>query len=618
MLRKLASCALATLCLSVLSFGNSNSTKAKLSDLPDQAQKSISASLGLDLPQYHARKTPEGYEIDNLRQGLTTQFTATGVDTQTGHDHWKMVLQGYGYGNKFGLVHQVLPRINGNRIEYQRGLLTEWYINGPLGLEQGFTLNRQPQRSSGGPLRVTLAISGTLMAVADKYERGLKLTQSDGNTALRYAGLSARDANGKELNASMEIVRKELYLKVDDSTARYPVTIDPTIQNFTLTASDGVDNDQFGMSVAIDGNTAVVGAKQAGQGPGAAYVFVKPARGWANMTQTAELTSSDAAGCFGCSVAISGNTIVIGATAATINGNGAQGAVYVFVEPPTGWTNMTETAKLIASDGEPESYFATGLAISGDTIVAGAPGISGYPMPGKAYVFVEPNGGWVDMTQTAELTPSDGFDIDNFGFSVSLSEDTAVVGAPSDGDGGSKPGRAYVFAEPTGGWTNMTQTAELTPSDGQIGYSFGLSVALSGATAVVGSPGHPEGGAVYVFVEPKGGWINMKQTAGLESGTSTGCMGWSTSIDGNVIIAGSQCSSGLKGAAFVFLRPNGGWRNSSNPTLRLSIPFTYGKDYFGVSAAISGTTALVGAPYAPTSPPCCQPGPGEAFVFIEK
>ena len=184
----------------------------------------------------------------------------------------------------------------------------------------------------------------------------------------------------------------------------------PRIQNFTLTASDGANDDLFGMFVAIDGNTAVAGASLAEHGLGVAYVFVKPPSGWANMTQTAELTSSDGAGCFGCSVAISGNTIVIGATAATINGNGAQGAVYVFVEPPTGWTNMTETAKLIASDGEPESYFATGLAISGDTIVAGAPGISGYPMPGKAYVFVEPNGGWVDMTQTAELTPSDGFD----------------------------------------------------------------------------------------------------------------------------------------------------------------------------------------------------------------
>jgi uncharacterized protein (DUF2345 family) len=389
------------------------------------------------------------------------------------------------------------------------------------------------------------------------------------------------------------------------------------VQNFTLTASDGVNKDQFGIAVAVDGNTAVVGAFK-GEGIGAAYVFVKPPSGWANMTQTAELTASDAQifDCFGCSVAISGNTVVVGSSGAEIGGNKGQGAAYIFVEPPTGWTDMTETAKLTASDGVSDAQFGASVAISGNTLVVGAP--ANYLMQGNAYVFVEPNGGWTDTTQTAELVPSDGFALDNFGTSVSISGDTVVVGAPADANGGSKPGRAYVFAEPMGGWTDMTQTAEITPSDGQVGYVFGVSVSISGATIVVGSPGRPDGGGAYVFVEPKGGWANMKQTAGLQSGTSTSCMGDSTSIDGSVIIAGATCSSGFKGAAFVFLKPAGGWRNSSNPRLRLSIPFTYGQDDFGSSVAISGTTALVGAPYAPTSPPCCKPGPGEAFIFTEK
>jgi len=276
---------------------------------------------------------------------------------------------------------------------------------------------------------------------------------------------------------------------------------------------------------------------------------------------------------------------------------------------------MTETAKLTASDVAYDGGLGSSVAIDGDTVVAGAP--QSYPMQGNAYVFVEPTSGWTDMTQTAELGPSDGFGYDNFGTSVSISGNTVLVGAPDNG-GSTQVGRTYVFVEPDGGWTNMTQTAELRASDGKIGYTFGWSVSISGATAVVGAPDHPNGGAAYVFVEPKGGWTSMKQTAGLESGTSTGCMGWSTSIDGEVIIGGSQCTSGLKGAAFVFLKPSGGWRNSSKPTLRLSIPFTYGQDYFGSSVAISGTTALVGAPYAPTTPACCQPGPGEAFVFTEK
>jgi hypothetical protein len=239
------------------------------------------------------------------------------------------------------------------------------------------------------------------------------------------------------------------------------------IQDFTLTASDGANKDQFGIAVAVDGNTAVVGAFK-GEGIGAAYVFVKPPSGWASMTQTAELTASDAQifDCFGCSVAISGNTVVVGSSGAEIGGNTAQGAAYVFVEPPTGWTNMTQTAKLAASDGVSDAQFGAGVAISGNTLVVGAPATS--LTQGNAYVFVEPNGGWTDATQTAELVPSDGFDFDNFGLSVSISGETAVVGAPADANGGSKPGRAYVFVEPTEGWTNMTQTLNSRRQTGKL------------------------------------------------------------------------------------------------------------------------------------------------------
>lgn len=125
-------------------------------------------------------------------------------------------------------------------------------------------------------------------------------------------------------------------------------------------------------------------------------------------------------------------------------------------------------------------------------------------MLGKAYVFVEPNGGWVDMTQTAELVPSDGFNADTFGSSVSTSGRTVVVGAPDQSR--LRVGEAYVFVEPANGWRNMNQTAELSASDGQIGYGFGWSISVSGNTVGVGSPSSSvAGGAVYVFVEPKNG-----------------------------------------------------------------------------------------------------------------
>ena len=142
-----------------------------------------------------------------------------------------------------------------------------------------------------------------------------------------------------------------------------------------LTASDGATGDDFGVSVSISGNTVVVGAlRSADNSQGAAYVFTEPASGWANMTQAAKLTASDGAAndYFGDSVSISGNTVVVGACNATVGANGGQGAAYVFTEPGSGWTNMTQTAKLTASDGAADDDFGDSVSISGNTVVVGA------------------------------------------------------------------------------------------------------------------------------------------------------------------------------------------------------------------------------------------------------
>jgi len=404
----------------------------------------------------------------------------------------------------------------------------------------------------------------------------------------------------------------------------------PAIADFTLTASDGADDEYFGYSVAIDGNTVVVGAPlttvNGNPDQGVAYVFVKPASGWANMTQTAELTASDGQrnDQFGNSVAISGNAIVVGSPQATISGNQAQGAAYVFVKPAKGWRNITQTAKLIASDGVSSAYFGRATAFSGNTIVAGTPfNTIENPSPGKAYVFVEPEGGWTNMTQTAELTSSNGGPYDYFGYAVSVSSNTVVIGGGQCEN--ACPGTAYVYVEPPSGWADTTETAQLTPSDGGGEDSFATALSIAGDTVVVGSPGHGllEAGAVYVFEEPVGGWVNMTQTAELTVNiTTSACLGSSVSISGNVILAGADCVHDSTGAAYVFVEPANGWQNSSDYAARLSIPFKYQWDQFGTSVALSGKVGVIGARFAPTSPPCqagqCSPGPGEAFVFTAK
>ena len=392
---------------------------------------------------------------------------------------------------------------------------------------------------------------------------------------------------------------------------------DVNINSFTLTASDGMTLDLFGSSVAISGDTVVVGAPFVARQRGSAYVFVRPPSGWANMTQVAELTASDGkeGDIFGVSVAISGDTLIVGAPDATINGNREQGAAYVFVKPAGGWQNTTETAKLVASDGNVYRDFGEAVSINGNTVVVGAPqGTGDFPGPGLAYIFVEPAGGWSNMTQTAELSASDGTDGGDFGASVSISGNTVVVGATQGScscDAG--PGAAYVFAEPSDGWTNMTQTAKLRASDGMVGDALGVSVSISGNTIAVGASNH-DGGRAYVFVEPTGGWVNMKQTAELKDGMIGSCLGISISLYGNELLAGAPCFQNDRGAAFLFIKPPTGWRNTNTYQAAVGIHFSFMHDDFANSLAIQGKTAIIGAPYAPTSLNN-QPGPGQAFIF---
>ncbi len=326
--------------------------------------------------------------------------------------------------------------------------------------------------------------------------------------------------------------QKAISAAIEHDVARQSAT---AIEDFVLTASDGANGDFFGVSVAMDGNTAVVGALDAFGDVGAAYVFVKPGGGWRHMTETAKLTPSEGniGEEFGATVNISGNTVVIGAPSASVGGV-VQGAAYVFVKPDTGWKDMTETAKLLATDGADGALFGAGVGASGNTIVVGAAaGGTGDPSPGTAYIFVEPAGGWTDMTQTAELTASDGVDYNDFGYSVGISGNTVIVGAYEDSFPNQGPGAAYVFVEPQAGWANMTETAKLTASDGKVGDAFGFSVSIAENTAVAGAVYNDDyRGAAYVFVEPPDGWSNMTQTAKL-SATGGGQLRKSQRIRGN-------------------------------------------------------------------------------------
>jgi len=255
-----------------------------------------------------------------------------------------------------------------------------------------------------------------------------------------------------------------------------------------LTASDGAGDDYFGESIALSGTTVVIsGGHLVDNNPtnqSVAYVFVQSNGTW---VQRQELTSSDevAGDEFTTSIALSGATAVISAPGHEVGGNSNQGAAYVFVESNGTWSQQQE---LIASDGGALDFFGNSVALSGTTALIGASNKNS--SRGAAYTFVQSGTVW---SQQQKLTGSLGYIGQDFGFSVALSGTTAVIGAP---DGGTA-GETYIFTESDGIWS---QQQELTPSDGVLGDNFGVSVALSGATAVIGASGKRNGiGWAYVF-----------------------------------------------------------------------------------------------------------------------
>ena len=360
-----------------------------------------------------------------------------------------------------------------------------------------------------------------------------------------------------------------------------------------LTASDGVAGDLFGHSVAVDGDTAVVGAYEDESEKGAAYVLAKDSSGaW---SQVAKLTASDgeAGDIFGWSVAVDWDTVVVGAR--------YDDSAYVFTKPGTGWATATETAKLTASDGVVGDWFGQSVAVDGDTVVVGASEDDG---SGSAYVFTKAaDSVWTDATQTAKLTASDGDDFDEFGKSVAVDGDTVVAGAPNNDGYGS----AYVFIKPAAGWDDATQTAKLTPGatdDGAAGLAgtFGAAVAVDGDTVVVGASAYSGSqGRAYVFTKPSGGWEDAERTAELAtSDAEKNQFGWSVAVDGNTVVVGAHTDDASdsvndSGSVYVFTKATDSVWADATETVKLTATDGASGEQFGWSIAAGGGTVVVGA-----------------------
>ncbi|HEX8998676.1 MAG TPA: FG-GAP repeat protein, partial [Blastocatellia bacterium] len=462
-----------------------------------------SLSDAMTATRYRIKASPDGeYVADNPANQLRADFAADSLELRATAQAWRLgiKLRSAGYGERQLQAGSGVIAADGNRIEYARPLgaeesaIREWYVNQPSGLEQGFTLAEPPgERQADEPLRLALALESALLARAEADGQAVEFLDLAGNRILRYDKLAVWDARGQALNARMSVNGEELRLEVEDAAAVYPVTIDPNFtQQAYLKASNTGANDFFGISVAISGDTVVVGATQedssttgvnstpneSASNSGGAYVFVRSGGVW---TQQAYLKASntEAGDEFGWAVAVSGDTVVVGATQEDSGTTGVNstpdesasnsGAAYVFVRNAGVWTQQ---AYLKASNTGAGDYFGHSVAVSGDTVAVGArfedsstTGVNSTPNEGAtdagaAYVFVRSGGVW---TQQVYLKASNTGGEDHFGASVAVSGDTVAVGAwledssttgvnSTPNESAPNSGAAYVFVRNAGVW----------------------------------------------------------------------------------------------------------------------------------------------------------------------
>ena len=555
------------------------------------------------------------YLAPNRRGGMLTQFNADGlvvrheslVDTEQPGWELQLRLQRYGYDGGMQAVLETERDASGNRFEYRHrndeadadATLIEWYLNGPLGLEQGFDLPAPPPRPVTGPANAKLRFelkTNNLMPLLGDHSRSVRLADARGNPVLEYGALYAYDSRGQELPSRLLVESTVIVIEVDDRAAVYPITVDPLLTTETkLTASDAAALDQLGYSVAIskNGQIVVAGAifdDDLGNNSGSAYVFRRNAAG---MILEGKLTASDglAEDRFGAAVAVSGqgNAVAVGASLGDAGAVADTGAVYVYERNAAGV--ITET-KLTASDAAAIDNFGTALAISDGTLVVGAFGNDDAGIvSGSAYLFRRNAAG---VFVERKLTASDAALGDFFGESVAIDGATVVVGADMDDAVGLDEGSVYVYQpDGAGGFVETKVTA----SDAAAGDKFGGSVAFDNGVLVVGAVGKADGGtlsgAVYIYRNVAGVIVETKVTAG--DAAMFDQFGHSVAISGTMIVVGAPFKDDggtSSGAAYVY-EPDGAG-NLTEQTLTASDAVAFGQ--LGFSVAISGTTAVVGAP----------------------
>jgi FG-GAP repeat len=531
-----------------------------LAGVPATARAEVSAVLGADEPAFQATTAGGSVHTANSAQGVSASFSRGGVKLASRGIDVSLSLRALGMGGSLYPVAQVDPTAHANRVSFARGgALTEWYANGPAGLEQGFTLARAPAHAAAqAPLTLALSLAGNARPSLAPDARSLTLRH--GAQALRYTGLLATDASGHALRSRLALSAGRLLIHVDAAHARYPLTIDPLVEaGHKLTGPSEEGEGLFGTSVALsaNGSTLLVGGPHdTNPDNGAAWAFTRSGSVW--VPQGSKLTGADGM--------------------------------------PSAKTEEEEQCAEESSEEAGECAFGASVALSADgsTALIGEP--SATARPGSAWIFKRTGSGagatWAKSTiLTGEGVSGEG----RFGKSVALSADgaTALVGDPS---ANSQRGNAWVFA-----LSGATATLQAKLADAEAGHfdHVGRSVALSGdgSTALIGAPGDMEyAGSALVFTRASETWSRQsgKLTGAGESGPGRFGKSVALSGDGQAALAGAPNDGENVGAAWGFVRAGG----SFSPQGHKLVSAAEAGGHFGASLALSGdgSFALIGAP----------------------
>jgi len=508
--------------------------------LPAGAQDAVSEVLGATSPAYRLGPAGSGFAGANPTQGMHLDFARSGVLLSSGGTRVGVAVRGVGYGSHAQRASAATLSASGNRVVLARRGISEWYVNGPLGVEQGFTLARPPAGRVAARLTISMTVSGNAHATLAASGASVLFSRA-GGPALRYGGLLATDAGGRALQSRLALHGRVLTISVDARGARFPLRIDPLFQQQSKLNFGAESEARFGFSVALsgDGSTALIGARDQGKLKGGAWVFVRSGSTW--VQQGAELASGE--------------------------------------EPEAG-----------RCQGEGACPFGGSVALSANGSTALIGGAETFGHVGAAWVFTRAGSTWTQ--QGPPLQPADELGRANFGRSVALSGDgaTALIGGPTD----RSHGAAWVFTRAGSTWSEQSK---VIGAGAEGATHFGRAVAISGdaGTVLIGGPGDAHGtGAAWGFTRAGSTWepLGAKIVGGAESGAGRFGVSVALSGDGGTGVVGGDADNGAAGAAWVFTHPGSSWVQQG-----VKLTSTGALDRFGHSVAVSGSgdLALIGA-----------------------